>query len=62
MVYILESSYFDLFEVWETFEACKARIERDNIVQVRPYGEGWNLYVEGRFSPVGLIRSHTILR
>lgn len=59
-VYILESTYFGLFEVWATFAAAKAHAELNPEISVRPYGEGWNLYLEGRHSPVGLIRPHTV--
>lgn len=59
-VYILESTYFGLFEVWESYEAVKAHVELNPEISVRPYGEGWNLYIPGRHSPVGLIRPHKV--
>jgi hypothetical protein len=60
-VYVLESTYFGLFEVWETIDAVKAHVELGNPnITVKPRGEGWNLYITGRLSPVGLIRPHTV--
>lgn len=60
IVYILESTYFGLFEVWASYEAAKTHVELNQDISVRPYGEGWNLYAEGRHSPVGLIRPHIV--
>jgi hypothetical protein len=59
-VYILQSDYFGLFEVWATQAAAQAHVELNPDITVRPYGEGWNLYLEGRYSPVGLIRPHIV--
>jgi hypothetical protein len=59
-VFILESTYFGLFEVWGKLENVIAHVKLNDEISVRPYGEGWNLYIEGRFSPVGLIRPHLV--
>lgn len=59
-VYILESTYFGLFEVWESFEAVSKHLASNPDIHIRPYSGGWNLYIEGRFSPVGLIRPHIV--
>lgn len=59
-VFVLQSDYFGLFEVWATYEACKAHAELNPDITVRPGEGGGCLYVEGRHSPVGHIRLYPV--
>lgn len=59
-VYVYESSYFGLFEVWADIAKLKDFIEDNSDCTVQPYGEGWNVYIPERHSPVAVIRPHLV--
>lgn len=59
-VWLFESAYFGIHEVWETAEAWRKFYESQSDTRLAPYGDGWNMYVEGRFSAVGTLRRKTV--
>ena len=59
IVWAFDSDYFGIHEIWASPEAWRKFYEETGH-RVRPYGEGWNMYVDGRLSPVGILRPHVV--